>query len=94
MNPPPCSPQLRPTQSGLDEHPAQAGAIEAARPLQLRPVPLRPAIVRSEENLRLGTPREDVDVGRPMIVEKDDETQISSAMDGRLENNPSDGLFK
>jgi hypothetical protein len=35
-----------------------------------------------------------VDMGRAMIVEKDDETQISSAMDGRHENNPSDGFFK
>ena len=30
-----------------------------------------------------------------MIVKKDDETQISGAMNGRhAENNPSDGLFK
>jgi|GEM_PF-2915285 len=28
-----------------------------------------------------------------MIVEEDDETQTSGAMDGRHENNPSDGLF-
>ena len=30
-----------------------------------------------------------------MIVEKDDEAQISGAMNGRhADNNPSDGLFK
>jgi len=88
MNPPSRSPQFRPARHDFDEHPAQAGTIEAARPIQLRPVTVRP-----EETLRLGTPRKDRDMGRPLIVEEDDETQTSGAMDGRHENNPSDGLF-
>lgn len=72
------------------ERPAQAGAIEASRPIQFRPVILRP-----EKDFRFCAAREDVDMGRPMIVDEDDEAQVSGTMDGRHEQNiPSDGLFK
>ena len=36
-----------------------------------------------------------MNVRRPMVVEKDDEAQVSGAVNGRhIDNNPSDGLFK
>jgi hypothetical protein len=43
----------------------------------------RSAVGRPEKKLRLATGPKDVNMRRAMIVEKDDEAQISGAMNGR-----------
>ena len=90
MNPTPCGEQFAAPRQRLDHSPSQARAIQPTRPDQRWPAAGRP-----EKKLSLAAARKDVDMRRPMIVKKDDETQISGAMNGRhAENNPSDGLFK
>jgi hypothetical protein len=90
MNTTPCGEQFAAPRQRLDHRPSQARAIQPTRPGQRWSAAERP-----EKKLRLAAGREDVNMRRPMIVKKDDETQISGTMNSRhAENNLSDGLFK
>jgi hypothetical protein len=78
MDPTPRGEKFAASRQRLKHRPSQARAIQPARPDQRWPT-----VRRSEKKLRLATGSKDMDMRRAMIVQKDDEAQISGAMNGR-----------
>jgi hypothetical protein len=70
--------QLAAIRQGLGHRPSQVAAIHSSGPHQRRPT-----IGLAKQQLRLAARRENMNVRRAMIVEEDDETQISGTVDGR-----------